>query len=55
MYFVIVPGGFCAYNIESFEMLDEAKDRVKELIEVGHRIARLAQKIPMKIKVAVEF
>ncbi|WP_018392634.1 hypothetical protein [Bacillus sp. 37MA] len=42
MYFVIVPGGFGAYSIESFEWLDEAKDWVEELVEAGHRTARLA-------------
>ncbi|MGG3449911.1 hypothetical protein [Domibacillus aminovorans] len=54
MYFVIVPGGFGAYSIESFELLDEAKDRVKELIETVRRTAKMAQEIPMKIKVEVE-
>ncbi|WP_338754264.1 hypothetical protein [Bacillus sp. FJAT-52991] len=43
------------YTIECFEYLDEAEDQVKELVEAGNRSVHVAQEIPIKLKVKVEF
>ncbi|KIL74738.1 hypothetical protein [Bacillus badius] len=55
MYFVFVPSVWGGIAVEKFEYLDEAKDKVKELVEAGHRSVHVAQEIPMKLKVEVEF
>ncbi|MGC8230981.1 hypothetical protein ACP2W0_18500 [Pseudobacillus badius] len=41
--------------MKNLSILDEAKDKVKELVEAGHRSVHVAQEIPMKLKVEVEF
>ena len=54
MYYVIYRNVF-SFNVESFEMLSEAQDRVKELYEKGCKSVKLSQEIPLKVKVSVEF
>ncbi|KIL73709.1 hypothetical protein [Bacillus badius] len=55
MYLVFIPNMFGAgHKVEEFEHLDEAKERVKEVVEKGCRSVRIAREMPMKLKVEVE-
>ncbi|MFL0365362.1 hypothetical protein ACH0BF_20350 [Pseudobacillus sp. 179-B 2D1 NHS] len=55
MYLVITINVLSSYNVRKYETLDEAKEVVKELVEKGNRNVMIAQEIPMKLKVEVEF
>lgn len=54
MYFVIYRM-MIGVNLEKYENLTDAQDRVKELYGNGHREVYLSQEIPAKVKVTVEF
>ncbi|WP_157723870.1 hypothetical protein [Domibacillus aminovorans] len=56
MYFVMVPSIISGnFTIERFKDKEDAKDRVKEIVKRGRKEVFLAEEIPMKIKVEVEF
>ncbi|WNF31694.1 hypothetical protein RI196_10275 [Aeribacillus composti] len=50
-YFVIFKGSFGGCTFKKFETLDEAKESVKELYEIGCREVYMSQEVPMKVTV----
>jgi hypothetical protein len=54
MYFVIYAG-VLGTGVESFEYLLDAQERVQELVEKGCMQVHVAQEIPLKVTVKVEF
>lgn len=54
MYFVIYQA-LLGKGVESFENLLDAQERVQELVEKGCMKVHVAQEIPLKVTVKVEF
>ncbi|MED0665727.1 hypothetical protein P4T04_05265 [Bacillus badius] len=55
MYLVIATQPITGYKVGKYETLDEAKEVIKGLVAAGQRNVMIAQEIPMKLKVEVEF